>query len=166
MKTRLFLSAFTVIALTLSACGKSDGKAAAAAPAASSSADSSARAIEITGNDAMKFSVTEITASPGETLRITFRNVGKMPKQAMSHNWVLLKPMTDGEVNAFGMAASAKAPTYLPDDRSAIIAHTKMLGGGESDQIEVKVPSTPGTYPYVCTFPGHFAIMKGTLVVK
>lgn len=166
MNTRTVLSSFAAIALLTSACGRSDNGSASPAPAATASANASVRVIEVTGNDAMQFNVTEITAKPGETLRISFRNVGKMPKQAMSHNWVLLKPMTDGEVNAFGMAASSKAPTYLPDDQSAIIAHTKMLGAGESDQIEFQAPATAGTYPFICTFPGHFAIMKGKLVVK
>ena len=165
MKSRLFLSVLSALLLASFGCSKSEPKTAASAPAAEASA-ASARAIEITGNDAMMFSVTEIVAKPGETLRVTFRNVGKMPKQAMSHNWVLLKPMSEGEVNAFGLAASSKAPAYLPEDRSAVLAHTKMLGGGESDQIEVKVPATPGVYPFVCTFPGHFAIMKGRLVVQ
>ncbi len=124
------------------------------------------REIAITANDAMQFSVKEISAAPGETLRVKLTNVGKMPAQAMSHNWVLLKPSTPAEVNAFGMKAQSKAPTYLPDDKSAIIAHTKLVSSGQSDAIEFKVPTARGEYPFLCTFPGHFAIMRGKLVVK
>lgn len=124
------------------------------------------REIAITANDAMQFSLKEITAAPGETLRIKFTNVGKMPAQAMSHNWVLLKPSTPAEVNAFGMKAQTKAPTYLPDDKSAVLAHTKLLGGGQSDTIEFKAPTAKGEYPFLCTFPGHFTIMRGKLIVK
>lgn len=124
------------------------------------------REIAITANDAMQFSVKEIVASPGETLRIKLTNVGKMPAQVMSHNWVLLKPSTPAEVNAFGMKAQSKAPTYLPDDQSAVIAHTKMLGAGQSDTVEIKAPTAKGEYPFLCTFPGHFTIMRGKLIVK
>lgn len=124
------------------------------------------REVTITSNDAMQFNLKEIAAKPGETIRLTLKHVGKMPKTAMGHNWVLVKPMTPAEFNAFAMACAPKAPVYLPDDRSAVLAHTKILGGGESDTIEFTVPAEAGDYPFLCTFPGHFAMMKGVLKVK
>ena len=159
--TSLLVSLIAVAGLALTGCGKSE--APAAAPAVSADG---VRTITITANDAMQFSVKEIEATAGESLRITLSNIGRMPKQAMSHNWVLLTPMSDGELNSVGMKASAKAPTYLPDDKSVVIANTKMLGSGETDTIEITVPSTPGEYPFICTFPGHFTIMRGKLIVK
>ena len=69
-------------------------------------------------------------------------------------------------VNALALGASGRPPTYLPEDMSPVLAHTKMLGPGESDMVEVTAPAEAGTYPYLCTFPGHFAIMKGVLVVE
>ena len=114
----------------------------------------------------MQFNVTEIRAKAGEEIRIVFTNIGKMPKQAMSHNWVLLKPMDLSAFNAWAMSAATKAPAYLPDDKSAILTSTKMLGPGESDTIEFTAPSQAGKYPFLCTFPGHFAIMKGKLIVE
>lgn len=125
-----------------------------------------AREIVITSNDSMQFNVREITAKPGETLRVKFSNLGKFHKQAMGHNWVLLQPMTEAAFNAFAMECAAKAPDYLPADRSAVLVHTKMLGGGESDLIEVTAPAKPGSYPFLCTFPGHFAMMRGKFIVK
>lgn len=122
--------------------------------------------IEVTANDAMKFSVGEIRVKPGESLRIAFSNVGKMPKQSMAHNWVLLKPMNSGDINAFGMKAAANPPSYLPADSQSVIAHTKMLGGGESDYVDFQAPSEPGVYPFICTFPGHYALMRGQLIVE
>jgi azurin len=89
-----------------------------------------------------------------------------MPKQAMSHNFVLFKPMSDADVSAICMAASTKTPEYIPDDMSKVIAKTKMLGPKETDKIQITVPVEPGTYPYVCTFRGDFALMRGNLVVK
>jgi azurin len=150
------------IAAALVGCGPSE-KTAAPAPAAPADG---VRTVAITANDAMQYSVKEIRARSGEKLRVTLTNTGKMPKQAMAHNWVLLKPMSDSELNAFGMAASAKPPTYMPDDASAVLVHTKMLGAGEKDMVEFAAPSAAGQYPFICTFPGHFAIMRGKLIVE
>ena len=147
------------------ACNKSDSTA-GGGPVDSVGADG-IRIIRLTGSDTLQYNVKEITDAPGEKLNIEFTNIGTMPKQAMAHNWVLLnKPMSDGEVNAIAMAASTKPPEFMPDDKSAILAHTKMLGSGEKDTVQMIAPAEPGTYPYVCTFPGHFALMRGNLVVK
>ena len=55
---------------------------------------------------------------------------------------------------------------YIPPDAlDQIIAHTKLLGPGETDTIEFDAPG-PGSYPFLCTFPGHVALMSGTLVVQ
>ncbi len=124
------------------------------------------REVVITANDAMQFSLKEITAAPGEKITVKFSNIGKLPKTAMGHNWVLVKPMSAAELNSFGMACMKAAPEYIPADRSAVIAHTKILGGGESDTITFTAPATAGEYPYLCSFPGHFAMMKGKLTVK
>ncbi|HTZ20849.1 MAG TPA: plastocyanin/azurin family copper-binding protein [Opitutaceae bacterium] len=132
-----------------------------AAPAAGSP-----RVIALTGDDTMHYNLTEIDARPGEALEVQLTNIGQLPKAAMSHNWVLLRPMSDADVSAFAISAMSKAPDYLPDDRSAVLAHTRTLGPKETDSVDFTAPTTPGTYPFLCTFPGHFALMKGRLVVK
>ncbi len=124
------------------------------------------RVIELTGNDTMRYNLTEIDAQPGEALEVQLTNVGQLPKAAMSHNWVLLRPMSDADVAAFAMSGMSKAPDYLPDDRSAVLAHTRTLGPKETDKVDFTAPTTPGTYPFLCTFPGHFSLMKGKLIVK
>lgn len=124
------------------------------------------RTVSITGNDQMQYNISEIKAKPGEKLRIKLTNIGRMPAQTMSHNWVLLQKMDAGAVNAFAMAAATKLPNHLPDDLSSVIAHTKLLGPGESDTIEVTAPAEAGSYPYLCTFPGHAALMKGQFIVE
>lgn len=161
-QSTLFLPFFAAAALLLSACGKSE--APAAAPAAVPAAGG-VKTVSITADDTMKFSLTEIRAQAGEKVRVTFKNVGRMPKQAMGHNWMLLVPMADGEVLALAQAAAARAPEYLPADTAKIIAHTKLLGPNESDTVEFTAPAAPGDYPFVCTFPGHAALMKGKLIV-
>jgi azurin len=134
--------------------------------AAGMNAQAAPRVIEVTGDDTMKFSVTEIDAKPGEALEVAFANVGSVPREAMAHNFVLLKPMTDEEVGAFAAAAAAKAPTFLPDDQSAVLAHTKTLGPKETDKVDFSAPAKPGEYPFICTFPGHYMLMHGKLIVK
>src|SRR5690606_31502348 len=106
------------------------GGAAGATTPATPAATASARVVALTGDDAMRYNINEITAAPGEALRIELKNIGRMPKQTMSHNWVLLKPIADADVQKLAMDAATKAPNYLPADQSAIIAHTKMLGPG------------------------------------
>lgn len=161
---RFLLLPLVAASLALAGCGRSDAPAATAAPAAAST--DGKRVIDITADDTMKFNVTEIRAKPGEALRVTLKNKGQMPKQVMAHNWVLVKPMSDADLTAFGIKASSVAPDYLPGDRSSVIAHTKLLGGGESDTLEFSAPAAAGEYPFICTFPGHFALMKGKLIVN
>lgn len=161
------LAALAGASLVLAGCGRSETPSSGArASAAAAPAADGKRAIDLSADDTMKFNLTEIRAKSGEPLRITLKNTGRMPKQAMAHNWVLVKPMSDADLNAFGTAASSKAPDYLPADRSVVLAATKLVGSGESDTIEITAPATPGEYPFICTFPGHFAIMKGKLIVN
>jgi len=121
--------------------------------------------VHVTGSDQMRFSAGRINVKAGETITIELKNAGTLPKEAMGHNLVVLKPGTDPM--AFAMkAVSAKATDYMPADANdQVIAHTKLLGPGESDTIKIPAPAA-GTYPFVCTFPGHAAIMKGVLVVE
>lgn len=155
-------------ALLLAGCGQAEKPAATSSAAApSAAAPAGVKTVTITGDDTMKFSVTLIEAKAGEALRVVFSNIGKMPKQAMAHNWVLLQPCNETDFNAFGMAAAMAAPTHIPAAKAAmILAQTKLLGPGESETIDFKAPAQPGEYPFLCTFPGHFAMMKGKLVVK
>lgn len=129
-------------------------------------ASAAPRTVTITANDQMQFNLKEITAAPGETIVLKLNNVGKLPKAAMGHNWVLFAPLSDGELQKLLMDAMKNAPDYLPKDRSSVLAHTKVIGGGESDTITFTAPTKPGNYPFYCSFPGHFSMMKGKLIVK
>jgi azurin len=123
--------------------------------------------LELTGNDQMQFSVKALEVTEGQKVTLSFKHIGQLPVVAMGHNVVILKPGT--ELPAFAAkCAPAKDQGYIPQDeesKALIIAHTKMLGGGESDEITFTAPA-PGAYPFLCTFPGHFAIMQGVLTVK
>jgi azurin len=136
---------------------------AAAAPAAAKS--SAARVVEITANDQMKFSVTSFEAKAGEQLKVVLNNIGTLPKEAMGHNWVLLKAGTDPM--AFGMASmTAKATDYIaPAMKDSVVAFVPLLGPKQSGETTFTVPAA-GEYPFVCSFPGHVALMKGVMIVK
>lgn len=124
------------------------------------------RTVELVGTDNMKFSTTTIEAKPGETLRIVVRSSGQMPKIAMAHNFVLLQPGTDPASFANEGAMHRGADFIAPGLASRVIAKTPMAGAGETVEATVTVPG-PGSYPFVCTFPGHaVAGMQGTLVVR
>ncbi len=120
--------------------------------------------ITITGNDQMQFNLAELKVKAGQTVRITLKHIGKMDKNVMGHNWVLLTMGTD--IGAFGLVAvEAKATDFIPAGTDKVIAHTKLLGGGESDTIEFVAPAA-GTYDFICSFPGHYALMKGKFIVE
>jgi len=119
----------------------------------------------VEGNDAMQFNVKEITVDKTcKAFKVTLKHVGKLPKAAMGHNWILTKEADFQPTATAGMAAGA-ANDYLPPNDARIIAHTKMLGGGESDTVTIDVSKLAAgqNYTFFCSFPGHFAIMKGTL---
>ena len=120
--------------------------------------------IVIESNDQMRFNLKEITVKEGQTVVLTLKHVGKLPKAAMGHNWVLLEPGT--ELPAFAMKAmQAKDNEYVPADSEEVIVHTSLLGGGEETTIEFEAPAK-GTYTFICSFPGHYALMQGTFTVE
>ena len=120
--------------------------------------------IKLDGTDDMKYDRTLFKVKAGQKITLDFKNIGKLPKEAMSHNVVILQPGTD--INAFGAAAIPAKPDHIPADMAAdVIAHTKLLGPGESDQITFTLQD-PGVYDFICSFPGHFGTMKGKIVAE
>lgn len=125
------------------------------------------RVIEIVATDQMTWNVSKITAKPGEAIRIKLVSKGVIPKVAMAHNFVLLK--SNANVQKFVDAgAMARATDFIaPAMKAQVVAATKLAGPGETVWVDFKAPATPGAYPYLCTFSGHYqAGMKGILTVK
>lgn len=121
--------------------------------------------VEIGSNDQMQFDKTELKVPVGEQITLTLTHNGKMAKNVMGHNFVLLKQGVDFKDFA-EKATLANDTEYIPvSEEGNIIAHTKVIGGGESDTIEFTI-SEPGTYEFLCTFPGHYAIMRGVLTAE
>ena len=148
-----------------SAQAKAAPQAKKAAPAAK--AAGGARTVEITGSETMKYDVTEITAKPGERIRVVLKAVGSMPKIAMGHNFVLLKAGAS-PMEVSNAAFNARETDFVPAAmKDKILASTKLAGGGETVEVTFTAPAKAGKYDYLCTFPGHFAAgMKGVLTVK
>lgn len=121
--------------------------------------------ITIEGNDQMRFNLDEMKVKAGSTVKLTLKHVGKMTKQQMGHNWVLLKQGTD--IMEFGQKAAGAADNdYIPQaEANKVIANTKTLGGGEETTITFDAPKK-GTYDFICSFPGHVALMKGKFIVE
>ena len=120
--------------------------------------------LEITGNDLMQYDRKVLSVSSACTqVQLTLKHVGKLPKEAMGHNWVLVKAVDLNAVANAGMAAGLQNNYLAPGDKR-VIAATRVVGGGESASVTF---STSGlrkgeSYMYLCTYPGHNSSMRGT----
>lgn len=114
--------------------------------------------------DVMKFDKELITAQAGTVVKIVFQN-----PDHMQHNFVLIKPKTMDKVGAaadkMAMDGSGTKLNYVPR-MPEVLQATPLINPGGSYTLTFTVPATPGDYPFVCTFPGHWRIMNGILRVS
>lgn len=184
------------LALFLGACSggsnkdnNNDSQSSQAAETQTNTSSNGVRTIDIIGLDQMKFVVKDnnqsgittaetvgsdglvrletISAEPGEEIHIRLTTKSQLPASAMAHNFILLMKSVDAQTFD-DAAAKAKSNDFIPTDKTdQIIAHTDLASGGETVEVTFTVPETSGDYPYLCSFPGHFAAgMKGTLEVQ
>ena len=121
--------------------------------------------VGLTGNDLMQFDKKEIRVKAGQKVTLNLRHIGKLDLVAMGHNFVLLKEGTDMQVFAAAASEAGKDNDWIPNGGADVIAHTKMIGGGQSTSVTFDAPAA-GTYDFVCSFPGHVALMKGKFIVE
>jgi azurin len=144
----------------LAACG-GGGASPTQAPAASGG---QAVTLDIASvGDELKYDKDALEAAAGSKITLNFKN-NSQPTANLLHNWTLTKPGTQEQVAADGIAAG-EANGYVKPNDPNVLATTKMIKGGETTSITFDAPA-PGQYPYLCTFPGHSVLMKGTLTVK
>lgn len=149
----------------LAACG--GGSSESSAPgsgAATASGDAQQVTITPLGNE-MKYETTEFTVQPGQEVRLVFDNTATAP--SMQHNVVVLTTNDAAAVQRVGetgMQAGAKND-YVPEGDDAILAYTPIAMPGETVEVTFTAPEETGDYTYVCTFPGHWATMQGTMHV-
>jgi azurin len=174
----------TVLAAALVACaigcGKEENKAAppaasTAAPAAptesapppapsASPAPKPAQKVEIQMEsvaNTMTFSKTALSVPTGAEVHLTLKNNATMA--TLPHNWVLVKPGTEASVAAAGLKLG-EAAGYIDVRNHDTLVHTPLAKPGETTDVTFTAPE-PGAYPYICTVPGHYMMMKGVLTV-
>lgn len=125
-------------------------------------------ATEIEGNDAMQYNVSSIVVPAScKDFKITLKHTGKLPVTAMGHDVVITKASDLKAVDADGMAAGAPNGYVKPND-PRVIAHTSLVGGGETTSVSFAVSKIQGDGPYefFCSFPGHSGLMHGSISVK
>ena len=124
--------------------------------------------IDLKSDDMMKFDQTSVTvAASCKTIEIKLAHTGKLPITAMGHNVVISPTPVFQAVAQAGMKAGVAAD-YVPVGDARVIAHTKVVGGGGSTTASFpgSALTAGGDYTFYCSFPGHWAIMKGKLVVE
>jgi len=174
---RFHTTAFPLVLLLAAAlvgCGGSSTDSASSSEAASASGTSTTQSatsgevdqtttLHPKGNQ-MKYRETEFSVAPGQTVELVFENTATSP--SMQHNVLVLNSTADDifrRVGEAGMSAGS-ANDYVPED-DAIIAHTPIAPPGETVSVTFTVPEDTGDYGYLCTFPGHWATMQGTMHV-
>ena len=121
--------------------------------------------IRLRAGENMRFDNELFKVRTGKKIVLIFTNTGAKTPTSMTHNVVVLVKGTD--IADFADAVhNAKDEQYVPASVAPlVIAHTKMVGGADSDQIEFTL-TQPGVYDYICSFPGHWGTMQGKIVAE
>lgn len=120
--------------------------------------------LEISGNDLMQYDKQELAVpATCKEITVTLHHSGKQPREAMGHNWVLVNAADYSAVANAGLSAGLASDYVAPGDKR-VIAHTRVVGGGETASVTFAATRLKkgGGYRYLCTFPGHNALMHGT----
>lgn len=119
------------------------------------------KTITIGTKPGLKFDLETITVKAGSKIKLVFNN-----NDDMLHNMVITKPGTADNVGtaATKLGLDGEKVWFVPNSTD-VLFHTKLLGPTEKETIYFVAPSQPGEYQYVCTYPGHFVIMRGILKV-
>lgn len=124
-------------------------------------------AATVEGNDMMQFNVKNVDVpTTCKTFTVTLKHTGKLPRAAMGHDFVLTAAADKTGVDADGAKAGLDHDYLKPGD-SRVIAHTKVIGGGETASVSFRPALLKkGTdYVFFCSFPGHSTIMHGTITL-
>lgn len=124
--------------------------------------------LKITGDDRIQYDKSELVVPADcDEVTLTLEHVGEMTVEQMGHNWVLTQSSDYQSVAQAGMRAGAEN-AYIPPEDDRVLVHTDLIGGGESTSVffDVSKLEAGGDYTYFCSFPGHFSMMKGKLIVE
>ncbi len=122
------------------------------------------RTVTIEVDKNLSYKVRSFEARAGEAIEVLLINPDAVP-----HNWALVKPGTLAKVgdlvNKIIAEPDAASRHYIPHS-SDVLFYTDIVGPQEQFSIRFRAPKTPGRYPYLCTFPGHWMVMNGEMIVK
>ena len=107
----------------------------------------------------LKYNLNNFSVKSGSKVKITFLNPDVIP-----HNLLIVEPGSRAEIGNQAIAMGADAVKKAPKN-SKILHGTKMLEAGQKETLEFTAPSKPGDYEFICTFPGHWAVMNGIMKV-
>lgn len=169
MKMTRILIAFAFIGLLVSCGGdtkeeKKEGVKIGGAKTEKKKDDSKVN-LALSGNDLMQFDKKEFKVKAGQEVTLTLRHIGKIDIKIMGHNFVLLKPGVAIPAFSAKAASAGQKLDWIPDGGKDVIAHTKMIGGGQTTTVTFTAPAA-GTYDFICSFPGHSGLMKGKFIVE
>lgn len=165
--TPRFLATACALALAATAAVPGTTRAAPSASGDKPAATVANCATQVEATDMMQFNVGAIAIPAScKTFRITLQHVGKLPVTAMGHDLVIARAADMQGIATDGMHAGAAA-NYLKPGDTRVIAHTRLIGGGQSDTVTVPVArlKSGGPFAFFCSFPGHSAVMKGSISV-
>ena len=159
------LAGLALSALIFAGCGGAAAPAPTAVPAAAAKPAAVAVVLDIgTKGDELAFDKTALSAPAGSKITIRFTNSAGAGS-GMLHNVVVLKAGASADGVAADGIAAGEAAGYLKAGDTRVLAFSKMIKGGEKTEFSFDAPA-PGDYAIICTFPGHYVLMKATLTVK
>lgn len=124
--------------------------------------------VTVDSTDQMSYNTKEIVIDNScKQFTVELTHSGNLPKTVMGHNLVISKTSDAQAIATEGMAKKIEGG-YLDESDARIIAHTQLIGAGETSSVTFDVSKLAAgeSYQFFCTFPGHIAMMKGTVVLK
>lgn len=112
----------------------------------------------------MQFAPTELRVKAGQPVRLIFEN-----PDLMLHNLVIITPDATEEIgrlaDEMAAATDGMAKNFVPTSKNVLHA-TPLVAAKGRFELNFTAPTQPGRYPYLCTFPGHWRMMRGVLIVE
>jgi azurin len=124
--------------------------------------------VDVDSTDQMTFTTKAIEIDKScKQFTVNLKHSGSLPKAVMGHNLVISKYDDMSRIATDGMSVGIDK-SYLKDGDDRVIAHTKVIGAGETDSVTFDVSKLDPAekYGFFCSFPGHIGMMKGTVTLK
>jgi azurin len=124
--------------------------------------------LDISGNDQMQYDKQQLSAPAScRQITVTLHHTGKLPRESMGHNWVLVGAEDFAAVANAGLSAGL-VNDYVPPADKRVIAHSRLIGGGDTASVTFATAllKKGAAYKFLCTFPGHNTLMNGTFTLS